>query len=297
MKLSFLVFVLLAPFISLSQIIDNSRSFAFGDDPFYNSAFIKTNQVKSIHGIISTKKELSAIKKTNQVIHFEFNEKGELIKQYKSVKRHKKIDTTFTMYSYSDLGGLVTKRTNDAHGFYSYNYGYNKQNQRIKKTYCRDENVSENKNNFVLGKQYTIINETYSYKLSSNTLLKNIYNNNGRIYEKHEFTYDSLGYLIKINKKLLINNKKSSEEYEYNEHGLIKSVSTFKVSGQAASTKTTYQYDEFGNLTYIDEYKEGNHQLHKELLYEPSTYMLKALITQDLATNFITIIKFTTIFR
>ena len=164
MKIQLLIYILLFPILFTSQIIDNSKCNAFSDDPFFNQLFIKTNKVKSIHGIISTKKELSVIKKSNQIIHFDFNQKGELIKQYSSVKRHKKLDTVFTIYHYSDTGDLITKRTNDAHGFYSYNYDYNDQRQQIKKTYCRDKNIGQDRNHFILGKQYVIINETYSYK-------------------------------------------------------------------------------------------------------------------------------------
>jgi len=297
MKVFSFLIIFLLPIISFTQLIDNSRAFVFNDDPFFNTLFIKNNKIKSIHGVISTKKELSAIKKTNLVFHFDFNENGELIKQYNSVKRHNKTDTTFTMYLYSNSGDLITKRTNDAHGFYSYNYEYDQNALLIKKTYCRDENASGNRYNFKLGKQYTIINESYSYSKQENKLIKNTFNNNGRIYEKHESLYDSLGYLKELSKRLLINNKRSSINYEYNEHGLLKSVSAFKNNNETPITKVNYRYDDHGNLTYIDEYKEGVHILHKELLYEPSTFLLKTLITQDVATNFIKIIKFKTLFR
>jgi len=86
MKVFSFLIIFLLPIISFTQLIDNSRAFVFNDDPFFNTLFIKNNKIKSIHGIISTKKELSAIKKTNLVFHFDFNEKGELIKQYNSVK-------------------------------------------------------------------------------------------------------------------------------------------------------------------------------------------------------------------
>ena len=296
--MKFISFLLtIFPIISFSQVIDNSKSFVFDDDPFFNTIFIKNNKVKSIHGVVSTKKELSTIKKTNLVVHFDFNEKGELVKQYSSIKRHKKTDTTFTMYTYSKSGNIITKRTNDAHGFYSYNYEYDQDGQLIKKTYCRDENASGDRYNFKLGKQYTIINESYSYSKQKNKILKNIFNNNGRVYEKHESLYDSLGYLKQISKRLMIINKRSSIVYEYNERGFLKTVSTYKNNAETPITKFKYQYDEHGNLTYVDEYKESVHVIHKELLYEPSSFLLKTLITQDITTNFIKIIKFKTFFR
>ena len=52
------------------------------------------------------------------------------------------------------------------------------------------------------------------------------------------------------------------------------------------------QNDIHGNLTYIDEYKNKKHITHKEILYDPSTMLLKTLIIQDVEINFIKIIKF-----
>ena len=102
MKFFFFLLSIL-PLISYSQIIDNSKSFIFNDYTFFNTAFIKNNKIKSIHGVISTKKELSAIKKTNLVVHFDFDVTGNLIKQYSSIKRHNKTDTTFSMYTSRNL--------------------------------------------------------------------------------------------------------------------------------------------------------------------------------------------------
>ena len=59
-----------------------------------------------------------------------------------------------------------------------------------------------------------------------------------------------------------------------------------------AFKKTNYKYDVLGNLIEINEYRNNQHITHKEILYDEKTFLLKALISQDVETNFIKIIKF-----
>ena len=42
----------------------------------------------------------------------------------------------------------------------------------------------------------------------------------------------------------------------------------------------------------MDEYKDNERVVHKELLYNPSTLILKTILSQDLVSNLITITKF-----
>ena len=46
------------------------------------------------------------------------------------------------------------------------------------------------------------------------------------------------------------------------------------------------------NSNLIDEYKDEIRVNHIELLYNPSTFILKTILSQDLVTNLITITKF-----
>jgi len=277
----------------LSQIISNQECNAFTDEPFFNKDFIKVNKIKKLTASVSTKKELSAINKTNLVICYEFSKKGGLEGYYHSQNKANKIDTSFIDYQYSDSGVLIAKRSNDSYGFYSYNYSIDSLNRIVKKTYCREKNIGKNRNSFVLGTRYVIFSESYSYKKTENGYIKSVLNNNGRPYQRYEFVYDSLDYLKKEIKKLLINNKKSITRYEYNENGFISSKSFFlSEKNNVPSEKITYKYDEFGNMTYIDEYKDNKHITHKEILYDKSSYILKTLIVQNVETNFIKIIKF-----
>ena len=291
----FLSLILLVMFSNklLSQIIDNQECNAFSDEPFFNEYFIKINNIKKLTANISTKKELSVIKETNLVMCYEFNTNGELEGYYHSLNKVNKIDTSFIDYKYSESGILTAKRSNDSYGFYSYNYDIDSLNRVIKKTYCREKNIGKNRNNFILGTRYVIFSEAYSYRKTKNGYIRSVLNNNGRPYQRYEFVYDSLSYLKTEIKQLLINNKKAITHYEYNEKGLVSSKAFYSnEKTDEPSEEITYKYDQFGNITYIDEYKNNKHITHKEMLYDKSSFILKTLIEQNVETNFIKIIKF-----
>ncbi len=275
-----------------SQMIYNHIGEVFSDDPFFNNAFIASNKLKSLNGVISSKKELGAIQSSRLVQGYQYNLKGQLVSQYNSKLQNKKRDTSFTYYQYNNEGQLILKRISDSYGFYSYSYEYDSLGQMSKNTFSREKNIGKSKANFILGKQYIIFNETYKYEKSDSLMIKVIMNNNQRPYQKNTYKYDKLGYLKEEKTQLLINNKTHLTLYNYNEKGGLKKVENFKQQSKSPYKTVKYQYDEWGNLTYMDEYKDGIQVIHKEILYDPSTLVLKTILSQDLVSNLITIIKF-----
>ena len=278
--------------LAKGQLIENSLSNAFTDDPFFNTEIVKLNKLRSLHGTISTKKELSSIKKSGKSQHFKFDKKGNLIQQYSTFFRKGKRDTTFILYNYDKKGNLISKRTNDVNGFYSYNFEFNDQNDIIKKTYCRDINKLNSRINFILEKQFVVIKEGYSYIKKDTVVIKNVLNNNGLPYQQIQYTYNALGYLTSEIKKLIINNKKTTIIYTYNSHGLLASKEISNSQQKYNIKKTTFLYDKLGNLIELNYFKNDKHVTHKEILYDEKTFLLKALIVQDVETNFIKIVKF-----
>lgn len=278
-----------------SQLIENINCEAFTDEPFFNLSFIKQNKIKSINGEIKTKGNLEVIKDAKLVSKYEFDKDGKLAIQLGSFNTMGTKDTTFINYEYDDNMNLLTKRTNDAYGFFSYNYTFDEENRVLSKTYAREENKGSDRYHFELGKQYIIVKETYSYIDKDSILIKSIYNNHDRVYQKTTFTYNEHDLLVEELSQFVINKKKAKTTYSYTELGLVKEKKHWKNTKKDDEfEKWEYQYDDLGNLTYIDYYKGEVHTTHKEVLYDNSTFMLKALLVQDVPSNFITIIKFST---
>ena len=285
--ISVLIFII--PFCSIGQMMENEKGTILSDDPFFNEKFIKSVKLKSITGTISSKKELGTISNTGRKQAFLFNKNGSLKGFYKTRKNR---DTSFIFYEYNESSNLTVKRYSDSYGFYSYTYSYNEKNEMIKKVYAREKNANKAKINFKLGEQYVVFEEGYSTTKNDTSEIRLILNTNGRPYQKQSLIYNNLGYLEKVESKLLINNEITKEVFEYNDRGFIKSKQFFDGDDTIPRMKFLYNYDEWGNVTFIDEYKENTRVKHKEILYDQSNLIIKTILSQDLTSNLITIIKF-----
>jgi len=275
-----------------SQIFTNESGEILTDEPFFNEKLIRSVKLKALFGIVSSKKELGAIQSTGKKQVYMFNEKGNLVIQYNSKRVKKRVDTSFIFYEYNPENNLTLKRYSDSYGFYSYSYKYNNKGLVNEQVYSREKNISKSKLNFKLGQQYVIFKEGYTYNISDTVIGKTILNSNGRPYQENIIYFDQLGYKKRTTTRLLINNKIQKELFSYNEKGFLKAVEYYKGISEKPYKTLKYDYDEWGNVTFIDEYKNEERIIHKEILYDPSTLLLKTILSQDLITNLITIIKF-----
>ncbi len=287
--------LLFLSFISFSlsaQMINNGMANLFTETPFFNEKYIRSVNLKSIIGTISSKKELGAIKKSGKKEAYIFNKKGNLIIHYLSNNTKSKTDTVFTFYEYNKENKNSVMRVSDSYGFYSYTKNYDSTSRLVNQVYSREKNASKSKMNFKLEERYIIFEESYQYSFQDSVQIVTTLNSNGRPYKIEKKFYDILGYLTKSTTKLLISNKTKYELYHYNDRGFLKSIQYFKEAIKLPIKEIKYDYDEWGNVTFMDEYKNNERIIHKELLYEPSTLILKTILSQDLVSNLITIIKF-----
>jgi hypothetical protein len=273
-------------------MINNESGQIFTETPFFNEKYIRSVKLKSLTGTISSKKELGAIKSSGKKEAYIFNEKGNLTIHYLSSKTKNKPDTTFTFYEYNLKNENTIFRVSDSYGFYSYSKKYNDLGKLINKTYSREKNASKSKMNFKLEEKYVIFQESYLYENKDSTIEVTTLNSNGRPYQRQIYYYDSFNYLFKIHTRLLISNTTKYEKYTYNDRGFLKSIQYFNNENETPIKELRYDYDEWGNVTFMDEYKDNVRVIHKELLYDPSTLILKTILSQDLVSNLITIIKY-----
>ena len=275
-----------------AQMINNESGQIFTETPFFNEKYIRSVKLKSITGTISSKKELGAIKSSGKKEVYIFNEKGNLTIHYLTSNTKSKPDTTFTFYEYNLKNENTIFRVSDSYGFYSYSKKYNDLGKLINKTYSREKNASKSKMNFKLEEKYVIFQESYLYENKDSIIEVTTLNSNGRPYQRQIYYYDSFNYLFKIHTRLLISNSTKYEKYTYNDRGFLKSIQYFNNENETPIKELRYDYDEWGNVTFMDEYKDNVRVIHKELLYDPSTLILKTILSQDLVSNLITIIKY-----
>lgn len=288
MKKLFIILFFLLGINSYCQMLDNTKGEAFGEKPFFNQNFIKKNKIKLIKGFYSTKTDLDVIRENPNTYVYEFNQDGQLVKEILT----KFGDTIVSIYAYDKNNNLILIRKSDSYGFHSHHFEYNNENQLIKKEYRRDINKSGDKINFDLDKSYIISSETYTYEITPIGLKKQYYNSQNILYQTEFFYRNEDGYLLKQESQLKTGAGRSQTEFKYGDKGLLIEKSSETFITQLVNTKFIFEYDENQNILAQHYYRNGEYQTEFQIIYERQTMLLSALLTRDVKTNFITIIKF-----
>ena len=199
--------LLFLSFISFSlsaQMINNGMANLFTETPFFNEKYVRSVNLKSITGTISTKKELGAIKSSEKKEAYIFNKKGNLIIHYLANNTKSKKDTVFTFYEYNKENKNVVMRVSDSYGFYSYTKNYDSSSRLLNQVYSREKNASKSKMNFKLEEKYVIFEESYQYSSKDSVQIVTTLNSNGRPYKVEKKFFNHLGYLTKSTTKFAI---------------------------------------------------------------------------------------------
>lgn len=275
-----------------SQILKLNQPL-FTDEPFFNTTFIKANKIKSITGAISSKKVRDIIRTKGLDYYYEFNDDGTLLMQLASHYSEGLKDSSIITYCYNKQGDISLRRKSDSYGYYSHHYKYDGTGNIILQTYCRDENRFECKNKFELKNQVIIVADSFSYEKYDDTQLKKIfYNSNGKIFKEQTSYYDDHGYLIEEYTRFIIGNNKKKITYEYDELGRLSKKHTYvNIAADKKSTEE-YTYDEIGNILDIKIYENDKHVTTRQFLYDNKTMLLTAQIVQDIASEFLRIIQY-----
>jgi len=287
--LSFILFAFALTLGSNAQILEINKPL-FSDLPFFNTRFIRQNNVKSIKGSISSKKVRDIIRSNKLDYLYQFNEDGTLKSQLSSHFSKGLKDSTIVSYEYAN-NRINLQRKSDSYGYYSYHYNYDKQDNIITQTYCRDENKFNSKKKFELKKRYIIVKDSFSYQKFDGQTKKIFYNSYGKKFKIQTNYYDSLGYLTEKYSKFIIGNNKEKTTYEYDEIGRIAKKHVYTNISENKKNTEVYSYDKIGNILDIKYYKADKHKSTKQFLYDKNM-LLSAMIIQDMETDFLRIIKY-----
>lgn len=277
-----------------SQMINNRNGLAFTDENFFDVSFISKNKIKKLHGSVATKREGEPMIERDQFFLYEFNNDGRLksIMSTFASYGHAK-DTSIVLFEYDVRGNLVTKRRSDNFGFFSYNYTYDSLNRVIKETYCRDENIGIDRFHFILGKQYEISSETFTYhQYIKNQKIKKYYNNYDKLYQETYSYFDASGYHLQDITRLTLSGKESKIIYEYDEKGHVSKKSDISYIFAYNEITSTFTYDAIGNLEEQAIYHNNKQTTLRSLLYDKKTLLMNAQVMKDYETGLIYIFKY-----
>ncbi|MFK8038579.1 MAG: hypothetical protein AB8B74_09845 [Crocinitomicaceae bacterium] len=281
----FLVFIHAHGF---GQMIDNSSGELFSEDPKFSADFIGRNKIKRIKGYYSTKADYDRIRPTNNVYIYEFNEQGQLIKDYKTYRR----DTVVRTYSYNDQNKLSILRQSDQFGFHSYLYGYDSLGRLISKEYRRDVSKTGDKINFDIDQSLSVSTENYTYEGNTKQLKQKYFNSLGKLYKFAFYYTNENGYLYREETQSINGNSRSETTFNYNVNGFLSEKTAQKYLGKKITTRIKFEYDTHNNLQAQHYYRNGVYKTEFQIVYSSQTMLLNALLARDIETNVITILKF-----
>ncbi len=276
-------------FLGNAQILDNTQGQTFGEVPFFNEDFIKRNKIKAIKGYYATKASLDYIKKSEDIYYYEFNEKGQLKKDYRTQYG----DTLIALYEYDSIGRLSILRKSDNGGFHSYHFMYDQKNRIVSKEYRRDINKTGNKDHFELDKSFIVSIEKFKYVALDGLNYKKIYLNNAGIPYKDEFFYfDENKLLVKQEGRFKIGSGLSYTAFIYDEKGRVQEKLIEKKGIGNSKLRWKYEYDLHENVLAEHYYKNDNYITEKQIVYYEDSFLLKAIVSKVVETEFVTILQF-----
>lgn len=283
----------LIPLLGNSQMLDNSQGNAFTDVPFFNKEFIKNNKIKTLKGTYTYKKMGDILRNSEYIVDFEFNREGELIQGYETKKYENTIDTLVSSYGYNKAGKLEYKRDKDHRGFFSVHYQYDEKGRVIREEYRRDID-SVNSAIAPSFERSTIINfETMTYQDYSNQSKKIVSNNYGFPYlEEISYFHPELGYLVSKEERLKMTYETKKTTYDYTSKGWISKINIVSSANSNANQEVVFKYDEAGNVIAKEIYKNGDYLIDIQIIYNSKTGLISYLLSRDVKSNFITILKF-----
>lgn len=276
--------------LSLSaQILDNTEGKTFGETPYFHEEFVKRNKIKTIKGYYSTKASLDYIHKTKDVYFYQFNTEGQLVTEYKTQYG----DTLVSMFEYDDQGRLAILRKSDNAGFHSYHFKYDDQNRITEKEYRRDVSKGGDKAKFVLDKTFIVSVEKFEYINLEGNNYKKIYLNHADKVYKDEFHYfNEFDLLIEQEGRMKMGSGLTKTTYQYDEFGRVSEKKSEKRVMGNYTAKWVYEYDEHNNVLAEHYYKDDKYITEYQIVYQQETMLLKALVTRDVETEFVTILRF-----
>jgi hypothetical protein len=304
--------------LSGAQTLKPTTASAFEPLLDFDTATIRTNKIRSITFDIIDKRDFQVAEDKNLMNYYEFNQDGQLVRFYYTTiaktiqkeyhsqpiyKRGRRIggggvyykneyvyDTVSTIYKYHNRN-LIMKRFNEGQYYETRYYNYDAKNRITKERRFKETNVSADKNNFILGNQTLISEDSFQYVDITPKQYKQIcLNSEHRPYKEIIINLDEKGKIRSKDEHYTVAWIVQNTEFNYDGDRLTSATFKGNVNGDLL-LKTTYECDSL-NCIYTEKQFKNDVQL-KEISYvtDPKTKLLNSFISRDVIFKTMRIIK------
>jgi len=278
-----------------AQIIDNRRGGAFRDEIFFNQLFLAKNKVIKISVSSSVKALNKPIQNLPDMSVLHFDEQGQLKQMDKITSIVQWVDTLSILYQRTSPGVVKEIQNSSMRGYTTTKYTYDDKGRAVYVEYGSAENMATEPGKLQPGREFVLNAESYQWVDEQGGLERcKLLNNYGLHYATKSITRGPDGYILKEEEELVMSGTKTSNVYQYNDHGWIASITLNTKDGR--EEKINYSYDDLGNVWKAEFLSGGTVTREVQILYTP-TKLIEAILDQDKQSQQIKISKYTYQFR
>ena len=136
--------------------------------------------------------------------------------------------------------------------------------------------------------------EISRYKNYSNYKKRIVYNSYGNPYLDIMYYFNKSNQIIEIAKKLKMTSEINETKLFYNQKNQIDSLVFFSSLSPKETESVYFTYDKFANITDKKLYINQKLIYRIDFVYNNKTGMLSSILKQEIASNFLSIIRFET---
>jgi hypothetical protein len=295
--LSLISFSVVSSFFACAQILDPEKNM-FSEEPFFNSATIAANKIKSITTEHHFKRDKEKMHDKGIRVIYEFDESGKLIKYMNVFRKYEgERDTVFIFYEYDENGRWTVKRTTDNFGFYSLTFTYDSKGNIVEETFSREINAGGSNGNFVLAKQYPMGVEKYEFQYFSPAFYKKKYLNNlGTPFKEVSYMFNDKGKLAEETGTFMTTRMLERKTFEYDEKLKLNKKTEYTDVVRDVVNTFIYVYDANDVLLEIRHMKNEDFVKVTEFMLSDKG-LVTAMLTRDNVAKMIEVVKFSYEFR
>ena len=285
-------FLLICSLSLFGQVIDNQLGKGFDQFPVFNPKYIKQKRIKEIKATFFTKKTGDIMRESPKYTVVEFDLLGRLVLYKEVLKSGEYTDVNHLEYSYNTKDLIAREKKKLGNNWKVTDFFYDTIGQVIKEEYHLETILFSDEGYSI--KDSLLDYEISRYKNYSNYKKRIVYNSYGNPYLDIMYYFNKSNQIIEIAKKLKMTSEINETKLFYNQKNQIDSLVFFSSLSPKETESVYFTYDKFANITDKKLYINQKLIYRIDFVYNNKTGMLSSILKQEIASNFLSIIRFET---
>jgi hypothetical protein len=268
---------------SFGQFISNNSGSAFSDQPFFNPTFIQALNIQRLSATISIKKKNDAIRLTTDELIYHFDTAGNMIQIEQIKNSNGKFETTNQYFNYDSSARLIETKKVWGINWLITHFNYDS----LGRIHERIESIISKETQEIPS---FITYERIEYTILEEGVLKKYFDENKHEFKEQTIISSDLDLIVETEKwKMSIH--PTRKEFLLND-GRLASLTIYTENKDLPIEQNCFAYNNDGELESKEILKDGTFISEWQLLYDPKSKIISALIKQDKASGTMEIFRF-----